>query len=235
MKAIFTQDTMDSLLLIRQSIGGAGFSAWSGIPRLIEDYAPNPTFEGDNTVMAQQCCNYLLKICSKLEKDNNLKLIPLLEFVRDRENYSNRKCSATRAEDLLNLETIYEAMRVNVSLKLNNITELKKNSKSTKIDFVNSLHALEMVSLATSHIRFICFTLFKQKIELETKEAKDANLIEHLTNLCLLYGIFNLSTDSQALYESGYCAGMKFNTMMLEATKILLKKIRPQAINLIES
>lgn len=44
---------MESLLLIRQSLGGAGYSAWSGIPKYIDEYSPTVTFEGDNTVMAQ--------------------------------------------------------------------------------------------------------------------------------------------------------------------------------------
>ena len=51
MKSLYTQTSFDGLLTIRQSIGGAGFSAWSTIPRVIDDYSPNPTFEGDNTVM----------------------------------------------------------------------------------------------------------------------------------------------------------------------------------------
>jgi acyl-CoA oxidase len=53
MKACYTQVTYDGLLAIRQSLGGAGYSAWSGLPRLIDDYSPMVTFEGDNTVMAQ--------------------------------------------------------------------------------------------------------------------------------------------------------------------------------------
>lgn len=52
MKSVFTQECYDSLILIRQSLGGAGYSAWSGIPHLIENYSPSTTFEGDNTVMA---------------------------------------------------------------------------------------------------------------------------------------------------------------------------------------
>jgi len=51
-KAVYTQDCMDGMYLIRQSLGGAGFTAWSGIPRIIEDYSPQVTYEGDNTVMA---------------------------------------------------------------------------------------------------------------------------------------------------------------------------------------
>lgn len=53
MKATYTQVCMDGLITIRQSLGGAGYSAWSGIPRIIDDYSPLVTFEGDNTVMAQ--------------------------------------------------------------------------------------------------------------------------------------------------------------------------------------
>ena len=66
MKSVFTQECWDSLILIRQSLGGAGYSAWSGIPHLIENYSPSTTFEGDNTVMAQQSYNYLSKLASKV-------------------------------------------------------------------------------------------------------------------------------------------------------------------------
>jgi len=52
MKSIYTQDSMDGLLVVRQSVGGAGYSAWSGLPYLIDDWSPSVTFEGDNTVMA---------------------------------------------------------------------------------------------------------------------------------------------------------------------------------------
>jgi len=61
MKSLFTQDAFDGILQIRQSLGGAGYSAWSGIPRIIEDCSPFVTFEGDNTVMAQQAFNFLYK------------------------------------------------------------------------------------------------------------------------------------------------------------------------------
>jgi hypothetical protein len=35
MKACYSQDTLDGMIMIRQSIGGAGYSVWSGIPNLI--------------------------------------------------------------------------------------------------------------------------------------------------------------------------------------------------------
>ena len=62
MKAVFTQITNDAMFTIRQCIGGAGYSAWSGIPHLISEFSPCVTVEGDNTVMLQQCANYLFKL-----------------------------------------------------------------------------------------------------------------------------------------------------------------------------
>ena len=53
MKTVYTQQTMDGLIILRQCIGGAGYSAWSSLPRLIDDLSPVVTYEGDNTIMAQ--------------------------------------------------------------------------------------------------------------------------------------------------------------------------------------
>ena len=53
MKSFQTQTTYDGMMVIRQSIGGAGYSAWSALPSMIEDFSGLPTAEGDNTVMSQ--------------------------------------------------------------------------------------------------------------------------------------------------------------------------------------
>ena len=62
MKSIITEMTMKALSTIRLSLGGAGYTAWSGIPYMIEDFSAVPTFEGDNTVMAQTSAGYLQKL-----------------------------------------------------------------------------------------------------------------------------------------------------------------------------
>jgi hypothetical protein len=73
MKSVFSQLTNDGLLQIRQSVGGAGFSSWSGLPYLIADFSPVVTFEGDNTVMAQQCNKFLMKLVKRVHKGETLK------------------------------------------------------------------------------------------------------------------------------------------------------------------
>ena len=61
MKSVFTQYAMEGIMKARESVGGAGFTVWSSLPGIIEDFAPCVTFEGDNTVMAQQSAKYVMK------------------------------------------------------------------------------------------------------------------------------------------------------------------------------
>ena len=53
MKSLYTQTCHDGLYVIRQSVGGAGYTAWSGLPDIIDSFSPTVTFEGDNTVLSQ--------------------------------------------------------------------------------------------------------------------------------------------------------------------------------------
>ena len=42
-------------------MGGHGTSCYSGLPQLVNEYAANNTFEGENTVMYLQTARYVLK------------------------------------------------------------------------------------------------------------------------------------------------------------------------------
>lgn len=67
-KASYTKITYDGVDTIRQSCGGAGFSAWSGLPAIQTDYAPNTTFEGDNTVLYQQSAKFIIKTAKNIQR-----------------------------------------------------------------------------------------------------------------------------------------------------------------------
>ena len=43
---------------------------WSGIPAVISFLGPSVTYEGDNSVMAQQSFRYLKKIYNKINSPN---------------------------------------------------------------------------------------------------------------------------------------------------------------------
>ena len=47
--------------ICRKACGGHGFSHYSGIPMVINDYAALLTLEGENTILYLQVTRYLLK------------------------------------------------------------------------------------------------------------------------------------------------------------------------------
>lgn len=61
-KSYLSQTTNDGLYSMRQAIGGAGYTVWSGIPSLIDHFNPVVTYEGDNTMLLQQAAKYLMKL-----------------------------------------------------------------------------------------------------------------------------------------------------------------------------
>lgn len=99
MKSVYTQQVFDGLLLMRQSIGGAGFSAWSGLPRMISEFSPVVTFEGDNTVMAQQSCNYIFK----LAKPGSTSPDPILDYIWSAEQSVKLRCKVKTVKEFSKL------------------------------------------------------------------------------------------------------------------------------------
>jgi hypothetical protein len=73
MKSVYTQVCLDGIFAVRQSIGGAGFSAWGGIVQIIDEMSPTVTYEGDNTVMFGQASRYLVKLVAKANKKGSLE------------------------------------------------------------------------------------------------------------------------------------------------------------------
>lgn len=102
MKSTFTQQAMDGLMVARQSTGGAGYTAWSGLPYLIDDFSPCVTYEGDNTVMAQQSSKYLMKLVKKVRSGK--KLDGVFSYLNELPTFRSLKCSASAADQFTSLD-----------------------------------------------------------------------------------------------------------------------------------
>jgi len=134
---------------------------------------------------------------------------------------------------------IEQALKVNVSQQVSSILRKAKESsdKISKKDFINSRYSLDIVKASHAHIRYVTFWFFKQKVE--SPDIKCENNRRNLKNLCMLYGLNNLNNDCVSCYACGYFSAIQgqptFNELILEAIKLLLAEIRPQAVNIIES
>ena len=107
---------------IRQSLGGAGYSAWSGIPYLIDDYSPEVTYEGDNTVMAQQSFNYLKKLIKKLQ-NGRINNLGFFEYLNELQELTKMKCSGRDFTHFLSVENVHTALKVNLAVQIERIAK----------------------------------------------------------------------------------------------------------------
>lgn len=60
-KAFFSEVAYDGIETLRRACGGHGFSHYSGLPTMVQEYASNLTYEGENTIMYLQVTRYLVK------------------------------------------------------------------------------------------------------------------------------------------------------------------------------
>jgi acyl-CoA oxidase len=106
-KAVFSRIAYDGIDSCRQACGGAGFSAHSGLPSLQVDYAPNTTYEGDNTVMLQQCARLIMKIWKQVHvKGNSEKAQGIFSYFKDAQALLSSKSTIKSAEDAFYLDRL---------------------------------------------------------------------------------------------------------------------------------
>ena len=73
-KAKFTEEACLAVDKCRLSAGGAGFASHSGFTDIWIMISPNPTWEGDNTVMYLQSAKFIFKLYKRVKTDPTLVL-----------------------------------------------------------------------------------------------------------------------------------------------------------------
>lgn len=120
LKSLYSQTTYEGLDLCRQSCGGAGFSAYSGLPQLFLDWAPVAIFEGDNTVMAKQNSRYIMKKVKKCQRGKPAK--GLFSYINHLNELCTKKSPALTVEDFSTLEHLEECLAVRAAHWVKKVT-----------------------------------------------------------------------------------------------------------------
>jgi|LauGreDrversion4_2_1035121.scaffolds.fasta_scaffold143791_3 acyl-CoA oxidase len=143
LKSIYSQSCYDGLDQIRQSCGGAGYSAHSLLPQLYADYSPVPTYEGDNTVMAQQSLNYLQKKLKQIKAGK--KATGVLSYLNNIDTLCNIKSDATTVATFSDLNHLDNALAVRAAYKVRDVLGKLENTKEKKVVLLNDIYAQEIV------------------------------------------------------------------------------------------
>ena len=149
-KSFNTAIVYDSLDKLRQACGGAGFNSFSGLPLLVQDYSPNTTFEGDNTVMAQQSSRLLIKNIKSLQK--GFKPTGIFAYLNKMHKATGLKCVAKNPKQVLDVDIVEEALFMRTVYQIKTTFEKLMRSQASENEKTNSLFAVDIIKMAQYHI-----------------------------------------------------------------------------------
>jgi len=119
---------------------------------MLVDYAPNTTYEGDNTVMYQQSARLITKSWKKLYlKDQGEKATGLLAYLNEVDSLLSSKSGIKSVDDALNLDNLEKGLAVRAAFRIKRAMEQmaqKDKEGVSETEKVNSLLAVDIVQMA---------------------------------------------------------------------------------------
>lgn len=173
-KAFFTWWCSNGLTVCMQCCGGHGYSQASGIPNIMQSFAPNTILEGENTILTLQVGRFLLKSYRYLSEGKIEKLNGYCEYMKNADdlNSFNRTFDA----DLLNMQSMKKLWQKAVCTKVAETAELiiELSANLSMTDIFNKkigIHVFEMAKLHSILFSFDFFLSYVNGIEhLESKK-----------------------------------------------------------------
>lgn len=143
----------------------------------------------------------------------------------------NAKCPASSPEDFLNPELILSAYGFRAAAGIAKVAEqIDRNGRSW-----NSM-LVEIRNISKAHCQFVLVRNFLVTLQNDTflAEPQNKSILDILKTLAYM---FSLHTMEQELSEFLLCEYLSANqgTMLKEQVIILLEKVRPQAVSLVDA
>jgi alkylation response protein AidB-like acyl-CoA dehydrogenase len=218
----------DSLEIVRRSLGGHAYSAYSGIGTIIADYAVTTTGAGDNIVMAQQTTRYLL---SALKNGSNTGY----SFFGNAKQY----LSITRFEG----KVVYDSFNVIVDafkwLCIRLLTQagkiLREGTQSgANFESVWNKNIMEVIPGSRIFSYIVNLETFYEFIEKAKQKKANSSIIEVLNKLVSVLAVSYLLKESGLFMEHGYFDGSQTKAIR-NRFSALCSELRRDAVPLVDA
>jgi len=120
------------------------------------------TFEGDNTVLAQQSARFILKNIKNIHK--GFKTTGLFKYLNNVDSLLSTKCAAKTIEQMSDLNILQEALQVRSAYYANETFKKLNSSNASENEKTNNLFAVDIISMTRAHILYVTFKNFKDAI-----------------------------------------------------------------------
>jgi len=230
LKAFGTWWCNESLEVTRQCLGGHGYSSYAGISSLLADFAVNCSWEGDNTVLAQQTAKYLIKSLRKVM--NGKKISGFESYMNDAKTLLNEKWAVNSEEDVLSSDLQLRAFQHLVIIVADRIAKIMEEeaAKGKNKEQIWRAVMAEQVLLARVHCEYYVLHCFINAI----RDVEDAKVATALTNLRNLHALVTMEKFMSHLLEDGFANGKQVQFMRRQI-RTLCAAIRIDAVPLVDA
>ncbi|KAG0312651.1 fatty-acyl coenzyme A oxidase [Linnemannia gamsii] len=229
LKAFCTWSTLNAIEACRQTLGGHGYSAYTGLATTYNDFAVHCTWEGDNTILTLQSGRYLVScyreaLAGKTQPEG-------VSYLNHLDTLLNLGCGAKTNEDILNFDVIQEAWGVvtaNVVKKAGDDFEVSlKAGMSPEAAYEECSQA--RLAAAKIHSFGYIFRRFAQAV----KSAPEG-LRAILTKVCFLYGLYSIEQNAGFFLQYRYFTPSQMDFVRAQVN-VFCREVRQEYIPLIDA
>lgn len=229
LKAFCTWNCLSTIEACRQACGGHGYSSYTGLAGMYQDFAVQCTWEGDNTILTLQLGRYL--ISSYREAVKGKKLSPGVGYLNNRNTLIGKRCQAKTVEAIVDPAVIIEGWQVvcanvvqTAAMEFEDCIQRGLESDDAYEQCSQSrLYAAKMHSYGYLFNRFV-----------DGVSKVEGNLKRVLMDVCLLYGFYTIEENAGAFLQYEYFSPKQME-FIRSKTNTLCADVREQAVPLVDS
>jgi len=135
-------------------------------------------------------------------------------------------------EEMMNLDVLEEALAVRAAVQIKDTAAAITNSQAPLKEKDNDLFAQMKVNMVRAHINYLVFVIFRRQIE--THAFKDQRIKPLLNEIGRIWAINSIVESIGPIFDTGYFAPSA-SKLLTEALDILVRRLRPQLIPLVET
>ncbi|KAG0035024.1 hypothetical protein BGZ81_001534 [Podila clonocystis] len=244
LKSLTTTMAAASIEECRRACGGHGFSSFSAFPLMLQDYAPNVTWEGDNYMITQQTGRYLFKsfrdlVAKRASGKFSASAItnPTLAYLNTYLDNPNLKCPVTSAAQFHNPEiqlAAYGHRAAHMVAEIVHALDVQKRTWNSML--------VEIYNASVAHCQLILVQNFILGIrgEMTQPEGVATPMLSEtakaaLTDLSDLFALHMIHKQPGEFLTSGYLDAKQISMMGQAIMDVMEHKIRPNAIGFVDA
>ncbi|CEP07412.1 hypothetical protein [Parasitella parasitica] len=229
LKAFCTWNCLSTIEACRQACGGHGYSAYTGLAGMYQDFAVQCTWEGDNTILTLQLGRYL--ISSYREALSGKKLSPGVGYLNSLDTLIGKRCRVANNEFLVDPAVIMEGWQVVCAHVVRNAALEFQECIDRGLDVDDAYEHCSQSRLYAAKLHSYGY-LFNRFVDGVTKV--EGSLRSVLMDVCLLYGLYTIEENAGAFLQYEFFSPQQMEYIR-NKTNELCAAVRDQAIPLVDS